>query len=365
MTFLATERAALDRFLPGLDEKLSGTGTAALETEAGLGLAAFRAAGGPALLVPEDLRGIGASAVDAVRIQRAIGSRSPSLAVATTMHHFSVATLIEMTAGGLETILIEGIARERLLVASGFAEATGRSILSPGMVGRRSDRGVVLTGAKRPCSLTSSMDLLTVSVEIDGRLAVALVPVGLPGVERRPFWANPALATAESGEVVLDEVLVPSKLVSYTAGDDRLDRVQVGGFLWFELLITAAYIGAASGLVERVLQKDDPPDAETAVAVSELDTAMAAVEAASGLASGACRDPDVLARVLMVRYGAQELVQRAAARSVELLGGMIFAGNADVTLLLAAARALALHPPNRHRTAPGLVTWARGGTFRL
>jgi hypothetical protein len=37
---------------------------------------------------------------DAVRIQRAVGSRSPSLAVATTMHHFSVASLVELTAAG-------------------------------------------------------------------------------------------------------------------------------------------------------------------------------------------------------------------------------------------------------------------------
>ena len=62
----------------------------------------------------------------AIRVQRAIGSRSPSLAVATTMHHFSLATLVEMAAApngaGTEWLVLEGVARQKLYVASGFAE---------------------------------------------------------------------------------------------------------------------------------------------------------------------------------------------------------------------------------------------------
>jgi alkylation response protein AidB-like acyl-CoA dehydrogenase len=365
MVFLAAERATLERLLPGLDAELAAVGTAQLEEKAGPGIEAFRSAGGPALVVPQDLHGLGATPLDAVRVQRAIGSRSPSLAVATTMHHFSVATLMEMTAGGLETILIEGVARQRLLVASGFAEATGRSVLSPGMTGRRTTEGVVLRGAKRPCSLTESMDLLTVSVDLDGRLAVALVPIGVPGVERRTFWSNPALAAAESGEVVLHDVTVPDKLVSYSADHGRLDRAQVGGFLWFELLICASYIGAASALVERALQRDNLPATEAANALAEVETAMAAVERLSSFADGTRRDPDVLAHVVTIRYGIQDLILRAAARATELLGGTAFARNADITLLFAAVRALAFHPPNRGHTAQALVEWIRGGTFRL
>jgi len=36
--------------------------------------------------------------LQALHIQRAVGSRAPSLGVATTMHHFSAATLIAMSA---------------------------------------------------------------------------------------------------------------------------------------------------------------------------------------------------------------------------------------------------------------------------
>jgi hypothetical protein len=41
------------------------------------------------------------------------------------MHHFSVATLVEMaaseSASGMEWLALEGIARQKLYVASGFA----------------------------------------------------------------------------------------------------------------------------------------------------------------------------------------------------------------------------------------------------
>ncbi len=79
---------------------------------------------GPGLLVPVSCKGKGATALDALRVQRALGSRSPSLAVATTMHHFSMATLVGLVTDGegLEWMLVEGVASGNRLVASGFAE---------------------------------------------------------------------------------------------------------------------------------------------------------------------------------------------------------------------------------------------------
>src|SRR3954447_3871070 len=151
MKLLDNERAALRTYLPGLDEFLCGEPLTDLESAQSKGIAAFRDHRGPALLVPAEHSGSGASALDAVRVQLAIGSRSPSLAVATTMHHFSVASLVEMAESGLESILLEGIARERLLVASGFAEGNpGQGILSPTMSGKRVGKAVVLSGTKRP-----------------------------------------------------------------------------------------------------------------------------------------------------------------------------------------------------------------------
>src|SRR3954447_13826780 len=124
MKFLTRERATLEALLPGLDGELAAHPLLELEQPANGGLDAFRRAGGPALLVPKAHAGKGATALEAVRVQRAIGSRSPSLAVATTMHHFSVASLVELSvhSSGFEWLLLEGIARDGGLLASGFAE---------------------------------------------------------------------------------------------------------------------------------------------------------------------------------------------------------------------------------------------------
>ena len=99
MNFLLAERQTLNRFAPGLDDKLSAIGLARLEAPDSGGIDLFRTHGGPGLLIPPQYSGLGATAVEALRFQRALGSRSPSLAVAATMHHFSVATLVTMCGG--------------------------------------------------------------------------------------------------------------------------------------------------------------------------------------------------------------------------------------------------------------------------
>ncbi len=170
MNFLEPERAVLDRFLPGLDKRLAALPQPERERPGGPALPLFKAAGGPALLVPAEHQGLGISAEDAVSLQRAVGARSPSLAVATTMHHLSVAGLVQAyeVAQGMEWMLLEAVADQRLLVASGFAEGRpGQSILDSSIKAHQDGDDVVLNGAKKPCSLSASMDLLSVSVALD------------------------------------------------------------------------------------------------------------------------------------------------------------------------------------------------------
>src|ERR1700726_4124546 len=140
MTFLHTARSCLDDYLPGLDQALGDVPLLELERAGSGVLDLFKEAKGPALLVPKEFGGMGASLSEAVHIQRAIGSRSPSLAGATTMHHFSVASLVELTATGegFEWAMLEAIATNNWLMSSGFAEGrTGQHILSPTMRARR------------------------------------------------------------------------------------------------------------------------------------------------------------------------------------------------------------------------------------
>jgi alkylation response protein AidB-like acyl-CoA dehydrogenase len=377
LEFLAQERRTLESFLPGFDERLAAIPLGELEAPDSEAVEMFRETGGPGLLVPAEHRGMGAGPLDGIRIQRALGARSPSLAVATTMHHFSTATLVELwrVEKGLEWMLLQGIAEQNVLLASGFAEGNrDQGVLSPTMRGRRVDGKVLISGTKKPCSLSRSMDILTASVKIDGdgdddgEFAVALISSQLPGIEVSPFWAAPVLTGAQSDAISLEDVAVEDDLVVTIKGGegDDLDQIQNAGFLWFELLISASYLGMASALVERVLRERRGEPSVRLAAAAELEAAMASLEgiARAMTAEGAPSD-DLLSRALLCRYAAQDAIARAVASAVEQLGGMAFIGGQDVTYFASASRALAFHPPPRARTAESIVDALTGAELEL
>ena len=223
MNLLRAERDTLDSYLPGLDEYLSEVPLLELEQPGSGALARFRELGGPALLVPVEYEGKGASLPDAVRIQRAVGARSPSLAVATTMHHFSVASLVELTAAGngFEWAMLMAIAENNWLLSSGFAEGKpGQHILTPTMRGEPADGGITVSGAKKPCSL----HLVNEPHERQrrgrrpchrGRPARRRPHPGRLPASKRRSGRPPPWPRAESDQITLRDVLVPDALIFY------------------------------------------------------------------------------------------------------------------------------------------------------
>jgi alkylation response protein AidB-like acyl-CoA dehydrogenase len=331
MNLLRTERDTLEGYIAGLDKYLSEIPLPELERPGNGALQMFRELGGPALLVPAEYEGKGASLLDAVRIQRAVGSRSPSLAVATTMHHFSVASLVELAAArnGFEWAMLTAIAENSWLLSSGFAEGKpGQHILTPTMRGVPADGGVTVSGVKKPCSLTWSMNLMSASVAVadpatgTDRLAVVLIPADSPGIERTPFWKTTALAAAESDQVTLTEVFVPDALIFYPEDGAVMDPIQARGFVWFELLISASYLGAATNLAERAIARGRGSDEDRAGMAIELETVAAALEQVASVAA-TIEDNDVLlARALYARFATERAIERvvmpasAACRSL-------------------------------------------------
>lgn len=372
---MLNERAVLQRLMPGLDDKLAAHERQVLEAPVGPGLELFTAADGPGLLVPRESAGLGATAVEAVAVQIAVGSRSGSLAVATTMHHFSMASLIALgdtSETGLEKILVEAIAAQRHLLASGFAEGRpGAGILSPTMSARPVDGGVVVDGAKKPCSLARSMTMLTASVEVhapgsqDGELAVVLVPAGTPGLRVEPFWASPVLAGAESDSVVLEDVFVPDSLVVRTrmASGGALDTTHRIGFLWFELLMTASYLGVAAGLVEQALGVTRAPDAPVVGALAQVRTTAAALAAHAAQLDAGRFDDELLGELLLTRFQLQDALPALGHACLEALGGMSFISSAELAHRVASLSCLAFHPPSRHRAVGPLRRLHDGGTL--
>ena len=379
MNLLRTERDTLDAYIPGLDKYLAEIPLLELERPGHGALRKFRELGGPALLIPTEYEGKGASLLDAVRIQRAVGSRSPSLAVATTMHHFSVASLVELTAAGngFEWAMLMAIAENSWLLSSGFAEGKpGQHILTPTMRGVPADGGITVSGVKKPCSLTWSMNLMSASVAVadpdpdpdsagTDRLAIVLIPADSAGIQRAPFWQTTVLAAAESDQVTLTDVFVPEALIFYPQDGESMDPIQARGFVWFELLISASYLGAATNLAERAIARGRGPDEDRASLAIELETMTAALEQVASAAATAGDNDALLARALYARFATERAIERVAMSAAATLGGMSFIESPEIAYLLGAVRALAFHPPSRTAAASPIARYLAGGPLTL
>jgi alkylation response protein AidB-like acyl-CoA dehydrogenase len=295
------------------------------------------------------------------------------------MHNFSVASLVALVASedasGLEWMLIEAIARDRLLVASGFAEGrTGAGILDSSVTAVPTEGGYLVNGVKKPCSLTHSMDLLTAGVALpaaDGQggseLGVALVPAQSPGITRKPFWGAPFLAGAESDEVRLENVHVPSELMLRPQVElgSGLDTLQTVGFVWFELLVTSAYTGAVARLVEAAVAGGRGSATDRAALVTGLEAAASLAENVARQVDEGPVGNDELAASLTARYAVQDLLVDIADRAAEVLGGLAFASSPDIGSLLAVSRALAFHPPSRTASAQAVLDHSDGAPLRV
>ena len=375
MKFLEADRQTLERLVPRLDKALAEVPLEVLESRSSPAVGLFRESSGPGLLVGREFGGTNATMLEAIRVQRAIGTRSPSLAVATTMHHFSMASIVALgeSSTGFEWLMLEAVARDHRLIASGFAEGQpGKPILSPTMTAEKAENGYIISGSKKPCSLARSMDILTASIAIEdeeGRptMAVALIPAESPGLSIRPFWNSWVLAGAESEEIVLDRVFVHRDLIvsTSTGFGHQLDRLTLFSFVWFELLISAGYLGAVCALAERVFASSRVLDSEKTRLLCEVEGAALLLEGLAHAHQAGDAGSDLFARCLVGRYAAQDALRRAASMSVELLGGVAFIKTPEVAYLVAATHALALHPPNRTTMFGALAEYTRGGEVNV
>jgi alkylation response protein AidB-like acyl-CoA dehydrogenase len=373
MHFLEADRIVCDKMLPGLRQQLAEIPLHELESTDSPAIEIFRAHGGTNLLVPAAYGGLDATPLDAARVVRALAATAPSMTVATMMHHFSLGTLFaiaELVGGGsdLEELLLRRVVDERLLVASGFAEGrTAQGILSPTMMAEPVEGGFLVNGAKKPCSLSRSMDLLTASVGIeqeDGSVAMGLLmlPADTPGISVHPFWSTPALSGAESNEVRLTDVLVAPEQIIEPDPDlaEAMESLTTVGLIWFQLTVCAAYTGIASVLVEKVLSGARGSVSDRAALAVRIESAAALTEGLARRMMDGETDNDTLAAALVTRYAVQDAIAASVNQAVELLGGMAFIGNGDIAYLAAASHAIAFHPPSRTSVAGALLDFYAG-----
>ena len=180
-----------------------------------------------------------------------------------------------------------------------------------------------------------------------------LIPADSAGIERAPFWQTTALAAAESDQVTLTEVFVPEALIFYPQDGESMDPIQARGFVWFELLISASYLGAATNLAERVIARGRGSDEDRASLAIELETMAAALEQVASAAATADDNDALLARALYARFATERAIERVAMSAAAALGGMSFIESPEIAYLLGATRAWpSTRPPAPRPRAP-------------
>ncbi|MDO1486856.1 isobutylamine N-hydroxylase [Rhodococcus rhodochrous] len=347
--------ARLDDVASGLHAALAARSAMEHEQATGTVFALLKETRATTMLIPSAWGGRGASAADAVRFQVALGSMAPSAAIATTMHHYKIAALGQVATSGDERAqtILRDIARGAKLIASGGAESTpGRDLRNLRSQAVRDADGYRVTGMKQPCSLSTSMDLMSLMVELctsDGSpdgYAQAFVDARAEGVEREPFWHSPVFLAAESHAVRLCDVPVPQEQVFPLRGETG-GRFATDCYIWFQLLISASYLGIACCLAEatpRDRRVGSRGWTEAAAGIRHLEASL--LDAARAVDAGApAREQLNLA--VRARDWVEDEIGAIGVQLLRAAGGGTFARTGFYTMIAGGLNAIAFHPPQR------------------
>ncbi|OCQ22154.1 hypothetical protein A7985_10215 [Pseudoalteromonas luteoviolacea] len=336
--------------LPDLACYLQETPFEVLEGAQSKAIDVFRDAGGVATLVKEKYGGKGLSAWEGVLLQLAIGGASPSLAIAAGMHQFSIATLQEMAkvGNGLESLMLEGISRSNLLVSSAFSEGQiSKSILKSQIKAKEVDKGYVISGIKKPCSLAYCMDLLTASVQVEPKhgepyFAVAMIHKATEGISVEKFWQAPFLQASQSEAVILDNVFVPHSMI-VNVDEKSAYQSHIAGFVWFELVTCASYLGMVYGLVSRACDQGRLSGDDMARAYIQLEASALSLKAVAGEMDN--QTQDTLAQILAIRYQLQDVLAQVTQSTLSLVGGINYINEGYFGTIAQIVHAFNFHPP--------------------
>ena len=92
-----------------------------------------------------------------------------------------------------------------------------------------------------------------------------------------------------------------------TRPDDphRLDDLQTAGFIWFVMLITSVYVGAASALADELLDSGRGSVTDRAAVALEVEAAVGQLEGVARAVQDGLSGDEAVAAVLVARYSVQ------------------------------------------------------------
>ncbi len=244
--FIALAGELADRFAARAPEQ-DRTGRFPFEN-----FADIRAAGLPALVVPEDQGGWGASLLETLMTMARLAQGDGSTALSLTMHMQTLGSAAESNAWPqalFARIAAEAVTRGALINACASEPELGSPSRGgkPKTTARPADDDSgdwIINGRKSFASMAPTLDYFIIPATLqDGSDDVArfVVPRG-EHIQIVETWDALGMRTTGSHDIVLDNVRVPE--------DHILDRASQstggGGNAWFLLVLSAVYVGVAT-----------------------------------------------------------------------------------------------------------------------
>jgi alkylation response protein AidB-like acyl-CoA dehydrogenase len=165
---------------------------------------AIRASGLLTLVIPEALGGWGASWKTALETVRILARSDGSIAHVFGFQHLLLATVGLFGTPRQFEALARATVAGRWFWGNALNPLDARATIAPSGADR------VLRGEKSFCSGARDADALVVSARdaSTGKLVVAAIPAGRPGIATRGDWDNMGQRQTDSGSVVFEDVLV-------------------------------------------------------------------------------------------------------------------------------------------------------------
>lgn len=216
-----------------------------------------RAAGLPALIVPEAYGGWGAGLLETVMTMEALAVGDGSTALNVTMHMQTLGGALE--AGGWPSALLEQVCRDA--VERGFlinSIATEPELGSPSRGGKPKTRAKplyeggtepvawLINGRKNFASMSPTLDYMIIPAVLDDSseaVARFLVPSS-PEIEIIETWDAMGMRTTGSHDIILHDVRVPHPYLIASGPTDKAHQKGKAN-AWFALGVSAVYVGVA------------------------------------------------------------------------------------------------------------------------
>lgn len=217
-------------------------------------LAELRERGYLRLLVPAELGGMGASLLEASRVQRRLAQAAPATALAMNMHLVVTGAALHAHRLGHDAVrtVLEEAAADRLF-AFGISEAGNDAMLfdSSTHAEGQDDGGYLITGTKIFTSLAPVWDRLVVHgrvaapTQVDPSLVFGVLE-RTAEVEVLDDWDTHGMRASQSRTTRLHAApLRAEQVLTHTPVGPNPDALVMGIFGAFELLIASVYTGLA------------------------------------------------------------------------------------------------------------------------